>query len=363
MKDPHGVIDDMEGMEDGDTGSVPTAEQMASTEREDWASPRAEEDGGEGEGDTEEEAKVEGEEKPEQKAEAEEKPEDKKPEKPPEGFVQKGALDAERNANKELRSENRQLLATVQRWLDAQTASQQRQEPAKDEPGEEEPAEDDYVGRIAWLEKRLEKREAQDAEAADREEQERKNAANWNTMTQAVGGYWKEKAAEQPDLNPIWNALRVNIAQEMMDAWGITDREQLVGAVNQRENDIIAYCYQNQKPIDVVVRAMAKARGITPEALKAAAEQKDQSAGPGNDEKKEQPRAENGQFKAEQEKAERIKQGQERNGSLSQASGVPVEKMNAKEFAKMSEEDQIRFMQRVRNTPQGRDFERELGFA
>jgi hypothetical protein len=67
-----------------------------------------------------------------------------------------------------------------------------------------------------------------------------------------------------------------------------------------------------------------------------------------------------GQFVSEAAKAAKIATSQERNGSLSSVPGAPVEKMTAKEFAALPEEEMWRRLNAAgRNRKQ---LERDLGF-
>lgn len=268
----------------------------------------------------------------------------------PDGYVTKEERDRIARERDEIRAENRILAERAQKLIDRFFAERE-QAAKKSEPEDEIPDESvDPIGALQWTKRELQRlREAQrtgEQQTAQQQEAQRQ----WQEAYGQVNAYFVQKVAEKPELQTLYDGLRISYAKEY-SAFGMSPA-QVAAAVDQQEAKIIQWAYANRYPIDAVIEQLAASRGVQAKAPEKKPAGQEQNRDP-----------ETGQFiAADPEKAARQRESQERNVSLSSAPGAPVKKMTAKELAQMSEEDMWRYFENVGRKPGSKEFDRDMGF-
>jgi hypothetical protein len=259
----------------------------------------------------------------------------------PDGYVPKEALQEER----------RQRMLYEDRFNKIVERFFKEKEPARKEQEDDPPDEaTDPIGALAWTKRELQRlRDAQrtgEQQTAQQQEAQRQ----WQEAYGQVNAYFVQKVAEKPELQTLYDGLRISYAKEY-SAFGMSPA-QVAAAVDQQEAKIIQWAYANRYPIDAVIEQLAASRGVQAKAPEKKPAGQEQNRDP-----------ETGQFiAADPEKAARQRESQERNASLSSAPGTPVKKMTAKELAQMSEEDMWRYFENVGRKPGSKEFDRDMGF-
>lgn len=299
-------------------------------------------------------------------AKAAEKPAAEKPDKSdpansparPDGYVPKQALEEARLEMKREREARERAEANFQKFLDRWQSDQDRgraeAEPEVD-PDDWTGDPNDYVGQIEWL-----KQKTRDV-LAERRQQQR--AAQTQGEVQRIVVSQAERfgrvKAEHPVLDQAYQHLLNSVAGENA-VWGVSGPD-LKARVDQWEMQVAQWAHANNQPIEDVIWRLAQERGFRPPA----------AAGDGQEQQRQAPdagkdapqRDQQGRFVSpEQEKAARLAESQERNGSLSQASGVPVERMSAKDLGKMSEDEMWNTFEKFSRRKGGKEFDRAMGF-
>lgn len=292
-------------------------------------------------------------------------PEREKPAKPdpansperPDGYVPRQAIDRIQGELRAERQARERAEANFQKFLDRWHADQ---EPAPAEPEIDlgPDPDEDPIGALKWARDQrardLEERRQREAQRSQQTEQQRQMEA----LYQAAAADVRQFKAQTPDYDDACRFYWNQRGPELM-ALGYT-QEQAAALIKQDEEQIAALALQRrQSPAETFYR-IAKARGYQGKAPAVAAQPA------GEDEAgRELPERDptTGKFvSTEAEKAARIKESQERNGSLTQAPGMPVEKMTAKELAKMSEADMWRHFDRMKGRKGSKEFDRAMGF-
>lgn len=267
--------------------------------------------------------------------------------KRPDGYVPKQALDESRNEIKREREARERAEANFQKFLDRFYAEQQQAQPKEAEvdpddfPGDPE----DYIGQIEWLKQqyrntRQEQRQQQTVQS--QQVQQQRLVSQQAARLQSV---WNE----QPVLKDAYNALLESWAGEMA-MQGYVGPE-LTARVNQIESQWAVWAASQGKNIEEVIWGLAHQRGFRPPAEAASGDE-------GGKRATQDP--ETGRFVSpDAEKAAKLADAQERNGSLSQAPGAPVEKLSAKDIAKMSEDEMWRHFE---GNSRNKDWDRSMGF-
>lgn len=269
----------------------------------------------------------------------------------PAGFVPKQALDQARiEYRDELKREREARERTEARFQQVIDKLYGGQEP---QPG---PADDipdptyDPNGYLAWdRQQKVQQRELQAAEA--------QQSRAWNEAYTTVINDFEAAKAEDPNIQPAYDALRTSLAQELNLAYGLTG-QALAQQLDQTEAQYVMYAHQNRIPIAKLIRGLAQARGWQP-----AAAQAGQGQAPGS-----QPAPDTGAQRDPAtgqfiERAKEIAASQERNVSLSQAPGAPVKKMSAKELASMPEEAMWDHFRSIAKRPGSKQFDRDMSFS
>lgn len=261
----------------------------------------------------------------------------------PDGFVPVQALHQERAARAALEDRFNKF---IDRFFKEREEPEQKQ--AEDGPPDEH---QDPLGALAWTKAQLQKMQDAQRQESQQSEQQQQAHRQWQEAYGAVQAYFGQKVAEKPDLQSMYDGLRTSYAREYAALNPGIPPARVAQMVEQQEAAIIQWAYRNQYPIDAVIEQLAVSRGVQAKA---------QDAKPGKDQARD---LETGQFtSAEAEKAAKIRESQERNGSLSSAPGAPVKPMDAKELAKMSEEDMWRYFESAGRKAGAKEFDRRMGF-
>lgn len=269
----------------------------------------------------------------------------RKPDTRPEGYVTKGERD---RIASELQQERQQRALYEDRFNKVVERFFKQAEPdqAADDPKPD--YNQDPLGYIAWKD-RQETREAE-ARATQQKQWEQQQAEELefkDTVKRASARLEKVKQS-RPEVGQLYEDVRV-AAAEFYARTG-TPAHELKDKVDQYEAEIIKWARKEYLPIEDALEQVAARFGIQMPQAKPA-EQRELP-----------PRAENGQFTAEAEKAAKIAQSQERNASLGSAPGAPVKKMTAAELAKMPEEDMWRHFESMKGQKGSKNFDRDMGF-
>lgn len=194
-------------------------------------------------------------------------------------------------------------------------------------------------------------------------QRQRETAAQTQGQVQRIVATQAERfgrvKAEHPVLDQAYQHLLNSVAGETA-VWGVSGPD-LKARVDQWEMQVAQWAHANNQPIEDVIWRLAQERGFRPPSAAGDGKEQQQQAPEAG---KETPqRDQQGRFvSAEQEKAARLAESQERNGSLSQASGVPVERMSAKELGKMSEDEMWNTFDKFTRRKGGKEFDRAMGF-
>lgn len=274
----------------------------------------------------------------------------RKPDTRPEGYVTKGERD---RIASELQQERQQRALyedrfnkVVERFF-KQAEPEQAHDPASDIPDESQ----DPISALGWTKQQLLDLKKMVQPFVQNHEQAQKSFAEdqafQDTLSRASARL--EKVVQtRPEVGQLYEDVRVAAAKAYA-AQGVPDH-QLKTMVDQYEASVIKWARQEYIPIEDALEQVAAKFGIQMPQAKSA-EQRELP-----------PRAENGQFTAEAEKAAKIAQSQERNASLGSAPGAPVKKMTAAELAKMSEEDMWRHFESMKGQKGSKNFDRDMGF-
>lgn len=268
----------------------------------------------------------------------------------PDGYVPRQALEEARREAKEHRDRAALLEDRTNKIIERYFSESQREEaPTVDDPGPEPDATAEPYDWIQW-------RQKQDRFTAHQREvqhtQQTQQQQHVTRLHQAAAQGVEAFKAQAPDYVEarafVWNQR----GPELMEL-GYT-QEQAIAAIERDELQIVQSALRRGQNPAAVLYNIAKHRGYQ---VKAAEEKPDPAAA----EMKRDP--ETGKFVSpEAEKAARIKTSQERNGSLSQAPGAPIEKMTAKELASLSEDEMWRRFDSVKNSKGKKDFDRRMNF-
>ena len=277
----------------------------------------------------------------------------KRPDTRPEGYVTKGERDriaGELHQERQARAQAEDRFAKmVERFY-----KDNAQEPEKAEEDFGPDPDVDPVGALKWQREQLRAERERDRQTQQQTEQRTQQEQGWQRALGEVNAYFNQAKAAKPELENLYQGVRESFAKEYAayaEAMGQAVNPVAVAQqVERQEAQIIQWAYQNRVPIDRVIENMAAARGVTGKA-----------PDPGQ-QRELPPRAENGQFTAEAEKAAKIAQSQERNASLGAAPGAPVKKMTAAELAKMPESEMWQHFESIGKKPGSKAFDREMGF-
>lgn len=282
------------------------------------------------------EARPEGEGKPERK------------DNRPEGYVTKGERD---RIASELQQERQQRALyedrfnkVVERFF-SQQGDQGQQKAAEPDYGPDPDV--DPIGAVAWMRGKMREQAEQQAAYEQQTAQQQQQNRQWQEAYAAAGAQFETAKAAEPALQDMYDGLRVSYAREY-EALGYP-MGQIAQLVAQQEAQIIQWAHANRIPIAQAIKSLAGSRGVVAQAPPAQATAERDPA--------------TGQFvAADADKANRQRESQERNASLSSAPGAPVKKMTGTELAKMSEEDMWRQFDSVGRKPGAKQFDREMGF-
>lgn len=299
-------------------------------------------------------------------AKAAEKPAAEKPDKSdpansparPDGYVPKQALEEARLEMKREREARERAEANFQRFLDRWQAEQDRATAGAD--ADEEPdlgpdPEVDPVGAVKWM---RDQKAREFAEAKQRQQAEQSGTQVQRIVAEQASRFSQVKA-QHPVLDQAYKHLIESVAGENA-LYGVSGID-LTNRVHQWEAQVAQWAHQKGLPIEDVIWNLAQRRGFRPPEgqPQPAAGDDGGRAEPAKD----QQRDAQGRFVSpEQEKAARLAESQERNGSLSQASGVPVERMSAKDLGKMSEDEMWNTFEKFSRRKGGKEFDRAMGF-
>lgn len=291
------------------------------------------------------------------KAEAAETP---KPDKAnaaerPEGYIPREALSRVQSELQAERQARTQAEANFQKFLDRWHAENQpakeEQRAAPEHPGDEPDAVNDPYEYGIWRQKA--DRYIRHQQETQRSQQTAEQQRVTDLKEIAKQGI-REFAVSAPDYGAARNYVWDQRGPELMEL-GLT-QEQAIAQLEADELQIIEQAVQRGRNPAEVMYNIAKHRGYQAKAADAAKPAEVDGAG-------DRMRDATGKFVAsEAEKAARIKESQERNGSLTQAPGTPVEKMSAKEFAKMDESKMWQEFDKMNRRKGSKDFDREMGF-
>src|SRR5690606_15075755 len=123
---------------------------------------------------------------------------------------------------------------------------------------------------------------------------------------------------------------------------------QIPALIQRYEADVIRWARQEYIPIEEALEQAAAQLGV--QVPKAPTQKPTTDRDPAT-----------GQFTAA-EAAAKARESAERNVSLGSAPGAPVKPMDAKELAKMSEEDMWNYFDNVGRKAGAKDFDRRMGF-
>jgi hypothetical protein len=288
---------------------------------------------------------------PEPEAEHETRPEgDDRPKRTdtrPEGYVTKGERD---RIASELQAERQQRANFEKRYNDViERFFKQQQEPEQVDDPKPDPRQDP-IGHMEW-------KERQEAKAAEeqktRQEQwakQQEEARQFEDTLNRSKARFAKVASERPEVAQLYSAVQHKVA-DIYREQGVP-MHQIPGLVQQYEADVIKWARQEYIPIEDALEATAKRFGL---------QMPTRAAAPAKPTPERDPAT--GQWlPSEAEKAAKQRESQERNSSLSSAPGAPVKKMTGTELAKMSEEDQWKYLESVLRKPGAKQFERDMGF-
>jgi hypothetical protein len=308
-----------------DIGEAPAAEPMAAE------APQSEPDAPEPE--SEHEARPEGDERP------------KRADTRPEGYVTKGERDrlaAELHQTRQERAlyEDR-FNKVVERFF-------KQQEPEQVDDPKPDPRQDP-IGHMEWKD-RQEARAAEEQKARQEQwaKQQEEGRQFEDTLNRARARFVKV-TAERPEVGQLYQSVQSKVA-ELYAQQGVP-MHQIPGLVQKYEADVIKWARQEYIPIEDALEQAAARFGV----------RMPTKAAPAKPTPERDPAT--GQWlPSEAEKAAKQRESQERNSSLSSAPGAPVKKMTGTELAKMSEEDQWKYLESVLRKPGAKQFERDMGF-
>jgi hypothetical protein len=258
----------------------------------------------------------------------------------------------------ELRGNHSRLEERTNKILEWAVQGQQPQQQQEGDP-DPEPGDDDPLGQLAWQRRQLANLQQHLVGRYQQEQQLTEEQRTFQTAFNAVNQRWAEQSAQKPELQSAYNHVLGSYAQEFaangtpgMTAQGtVVPGSPLDHSLKQHEATVIAYCYQNNIPIEDYLLYVAAARGWRAPQGQEQQETPEQTA--------ERERDERGRFVPKSEdRTAQIAQSQNANRSLSQGSGAPTKKMTAKELAEMSEEDMWKTFKREGS----RSFDREMNF-
>jgi hypothetical protein len=291
---------------------------------------------------------------PEEGAEVETRSQDDKPPRTdpansrdrPDGYVPKQAVD---RVQSELQQERQARAQAEDRFAKMVERFYKDNAP---EPAAEDPRPDlnqDPMGYLAWKDRQEQRAEkAKEAELEQWAQQQKEAREFQDTLSRASARLQKVTAA-RPEVAQLYQDVRLAAAKTYAES-GVPDH-QLQQMVDNYEASIIKWARQEYIPIEDALEQVAARFGLQMPQAKPAAEPRELP-----------PRAENGQFTAEAEKAAKIAQSQERNASLGAAPGAPVKKMTPAELAKMPEEEMWKHFESLKGMKGSKNFERDMGF-
>jgi len=292
--------------------------------------------GGQGNG-PEAEARTEGDGKPERK------------DTRPDGYVTKGERDriaSELQAERQQRALYEDRFNKVVERFFSQQGDQGQQKAAEPDYGPDPDV--DPIGAVAWMRGKMREQAEQQAAYEQQTAQQQQQNRQWQEAYAAAGAQFEAAKTAEPALQDMYDGLRVSYAREY-EALGYP-MGQIAQLVAQQEAQIIQWAHANRIPIAQAIKSLAGSRGVVAQATT------DQRPPPSQD-------PETGRFvAADADKANRQRESQERNASLSSAPGAPVKKMTGTELAKMSEEDMWRQFDSVGRKAGSKQFDREMGF-
>ena len=264
----------------------------------------------------------------------------------PDGYVPQQALAEARREAKEARERYALLEDRTAKILDRFYKEPEPQEPEIDLGPDPET---DPVGAVKWMRDQQAAQIKQRHEQEQRQRQESAEEAQTRAAVHAVTDKFQQAAQARPEVQDAYQSLLRSYANELQVAgW---NGDALDQQMQQIELNHIRYMAANHiEPAEYIER-LAKARGWQGKANPAPTAP---STTPPRD-------PATGQFVSEAEKAAKIAQSQERNGSLSQAPGAPVERMTPKELASLPEEEIWRRLGAARGKG-WKQFERDMGF-
>lgn len=276
----------------------------------------------------------------------------------PDGYVPKQALEEARSETKREREARERAEANFQRFLDRWQAEQDKataSAEADEEPDLGPDPEVDPVGAVKWM---RDQKAREFAEAKQRQQAEQSGTQVQRIVAEQASRFSQVKA-QHPVLDQAYKHLIESVAGENA-LYGLSGID-LTNRVHQWEAQVAQWAHQKGLPIEDVIWNLAQRRGFRPPEgqPQPAAGDDGGRAEPAKD----QQRDAQGRFVSpEAERAAKIAESQERNGSLSQAPGVPVEKMTAKELGKMSEDEMWRTFDSMTRRKGGKEFDRAMGF-
>ena len=276
----------------------------------------------------------------------------------PDGYIPKQALSrvqqelaAERQARERAEGNFQKFLDRWHAEQEQVQAAQREAEPQFEDPGQAPDPEADPMGWIVWRNRKDAFNEQQTTVQRNQQVEQQRRMGEFHGAVKSDVQSFK---AQTPDYDHARDFYWNQRGPELM-ALGYT-QDQAIAAIEQDELQIANLAFQRRQSPAATLYNIAKARGYQGKAPAPAAD-----TGEAGRELPE--RAPNGQFlAAEAEKAARIKTSQERNGSLSSAPGVPVEKMTAKEFAKFDESRMWQEFDKMKGRKGSKQFEKDMGF-
>lgn len=269
----------------------------------------------------------------------------------PEGYVPKQALDEARNSHREEvrreRDRAERAEARFQQVYDRfYSENTQQQQPADSIPDENE----DPLGTLGWIKQQIVSQRQQQAQYSQQQEAQQRQTQEWSRFQNDYRAQAQEFAASNPDFPDAYQHVVTSRAKELQ-ALGY-DEQTIISTLQQEEANAAWTAMQQGVNPGQRLMEVAKLRGWTPKAPNAAAL--------GGQQQEQQARDPNtGQFV---ERAQQIKESQERNASLSQAPGAPVKRMTAKELAQMPEDEMWRHFDGITRRKGGKQFDYDMGF-
>ena len=290
----------------------------------------------------------------------------------PDGYVPKQALDEARAEARAAREERARTEANLQKFLDRFHAENAPPQTEQDFDLGPDP-DTDPLGAIKWSREQRERdlrawqnweaqQASQQAEQTKTQERQAAEAQEFYRDFNAASGEWTNAVIARPELGQIRDALLNSFAMEFNFQEGLTGAD-LTKRVLDFEKSHAVHARRKGIPIDEYLVRLAASRNIglpqrqtSGQAAPDAAPSATATATATEPAQVRDPAT--GQFTAA-DKAKKIAEAQERNMSLSDAPGGPVKKMDAKEFAKLPEEQQWEYLRRNRRN---REFDKEMNF-